>query len=175
MKEELIIDVNQERSRYSGTPHWSSDTRVGVSKQNDHYKTIIINFERRNNELWKKKDMDTEDMTVEIICTTRQQERWCTSLLALVLSMIPLPTNNDFTLITLMIFYGTFSLILLIHYYILIYLINWINSLAPHPSGSLVATGQIGVDPKICLWDTNSMSTIAIIHKCHSRGYYSIF
>jgi hypothetical protein len=47
-------------------------------------------------------------------------------------------------------------------------------SLAPHPSGSLVATGQIGVDPKICLWDTNSMSTIAIIHKCHTRGMRSL-
>lgn len=46
--------------------------------------------------------------------------------------------------------------------------------LAVHPSGSLVATGQIGVDPKICLWDTNSMSTISIIHKCHSRGIASI-
>lgn len=43
-------------------------------------------------------------------------------------------------------------------------------SLALHPEKLLVATGQIGKDPYICVWDTLSVSTVSILKDGHKQG-----
>ncbi|XP_030627441.1 echinoderm microtubule-associated protein-like 6 isoform X2 [Chanos chanos] len=43
-------------------------------------------------------------------------------------------------------------------------------SLALHPEKSLVATGQVGKDPYICVWDTFSVQTVSILKDTHSHG-----
>ncbi|XP_028844275.1 echinoderm microtubule-associated protein-like 6 isoform X1 [Denticeps clupeoides] len=45
-----------------------------------------------------------------------------------------------------------------------------IISLALHPERSLVATGQVGKDPYICVWDTFNRQTISILKDVHSHG-----
>uniref|UniRef100_A0A4W4FP77 HELP domain-containing protein n=1 Tax=Electrophorus electricus TaxID=8005 RepID=A0A4W4FP77_ELEEL len=45
-----------------------------------------------------------------------------------------------------------------------------IISLALHPERSLVATGQVGKDPYICVWDTFSVRTVSILKDAHSHG-----
>ena len=39
-----------------------------------------------------------------------------------------------------------------------------------HPEGHTVATGEIGADPKIVIWDSNSGSTLAVCEGYHTRG-----
>eukprot|EP00002_Diphylleia_rotans_P034049 TRINITY_DN7287_c0_g2_i1.p1 TRINITY_DN7287_c0_g2~~TRINITY_DN7287_c0_g2_i1.p1 ORF type:complete len:2704 (-),score=538.32 TRINITY_DN7287_c0_g2_i1:170-8281(-) len=45
-----------------------------------------------------------------------------------------------------------------------------IISLAVHPEGRLIATGQVGKLPTICIWDTESMQLVSKIQKFHERG-----
>ncbi|XP_031434832.1 echinoderm microtubule-associated protein-like 6 isoform X2 [Clupea harengus] len=45
-----------------------------------------------------------------------------------------------------------------------------IISLALHPERSLVATGQVGKDPFICVWDTFTVQTVSILKDTHSHG-----
>lgn len=46
----------------------------------------------------------------------------------------------------------------------------FVNSLALHPERQLVATGQVGKDPYICVWDTRSCQTVSIMKDTHQRG-----
>ena len=43
-------------------------------------------------------------------------------------------------------------------------------SLALHPEKRLVATGQIGKDPFICVWDSSTLKTESILQGEHQRG-----
>ena len=43
-------------------------------------------------------------------------------------------------------------------------------SLSLHPDRNLVATGQVGKDPYICVWDTTNCKTISILKDNHQRG-----
>ena len=43
-------------------------------------------------------------------------------------------------------------------------------SLSLHPDRKLVATGQVGKDPYICVWDTTNCKTISILKDNHQRG-----
>ena len=44
------------------------------------------------------------------------------------------------------------------------------HSLALHPSKTLVASGQVGKSPFICVWDTTSLDTVSILQGGHERG-----
>jgi len=44
------------------------------------------------------------------------------------------------------------------------------HSLALHPSKTLVASGQVGKSPFICVWDSISLDTISILQGGHERG-----
>lgn len=43
-------------------------------------------------------------------------------------------------------------------------------SLAIHPDKVQVATGQVGKDPFICIWDTYGMQTVSILRDIHTHG-----
>ena len=43
-------------------------------------------------------------------------------------------------------------------------------SLGLHPERVLVATGQVGKDPQICVWDSMSVSTVSILKDGHKQG-----
>lgn len=45
-----------------------------------------------------------------------------------------------------------------------------IISLALHPEKQLVATGQVGKDPYICVWDSRTCQTVSIMKDTHQRG-----
>ncbi|XP_053730292.1 echinoderm microtubule-associated protein-like 6 isoform X1 [Synchiropus splendidus] len=45
-----------------------------------------------------------------------------------------------------------------------------IISLALHPERSLVATGQVGKEPFVCVWDTFSVQTVSLLRDGHSHG-----
>ncbi|XP_006816118.2 echinoderm microtubule-associated protein-like 6 [Saccoglossus kowalevskii] len=45
-----------------------------------------------------------------------------------------------------------------------------IISLALHPERSMVATGQIGKEPYICVWDTYNVQTVSILKDGHQNG-----
>ncbi|KAM6956797.1 echinoderm microtubule-associated protein-like 6 [Aplochiton taeniatus] len=45
-----------------------------------------------------------------------------------------------------------------------------IISLALHPERSLVATGQVGKEPYVCVWDTFSAQTVSLLKDGHSHG-----
>eukprot|EP00163_Fabomonas_tropica_P034258 TRINITY_DN93_c0_g1_i1.p1 TRINITY_DN93_c0_g1~~TRINITY_DN93_c0_g1_i1.p1 ORF type:complete len:2052 (-),score=797.91 TRINITY_DN93_c0_g1_i1:729-6884(-) len=45
-----------------------------------------------------------------------------------------------------------------------------IISLAMHPDGKTVATGQIGKNPKIIVWDSSTMKVLSVIQGFHERG-----
>lgn len=47
-------------------------------------------------------------------------------------------------------------------------------SLALHPERSLVATGQIGKEPFVCVWDSVSLKTVSILQGGHERGVAAI-
>lgn len=55
-------------------------------------------------------------------------------------------------------------------WYFLLCLLSCFSSLALHPERSLVATGQVGKEPYICVWDTFSVQTISILKDGHSHG-----
>ena len=44
------------------------------------------------------------------------------------------------------------------------------HSLALHPNKTLVASGQVGKSPFICVWDSVSLDTISILQGGHERG-----
>ncbi|KAM4607535.1 echinoderm microtubule-associated protein-like 6 isoform 3-T3 [Polymixia lowei] len=45
-----------------------------------------------------------------------------------------------------------------------------IISLALHPDRSLVATGQVGKDPYVCVWDTFTVHTVSLLRDGHTHG-----
>uniref|UniRef100_UPI00398E636F echinoderm microtubule-associated protein-like 6 isoform X3 n=1 Tax=Pristiophorus japonicus TaxID=55135 RepID=UPI00398E636F len=45
-----------------------------------------------------------------------------------------------------------------------------IISLALHPERSLVATGQVGKEPYICIWDTYNVQMVSILKDIHTHG-----
>nr|XP_034966373.1 echinoderm microtubule-associated protein-like 6 [Zootoca vivipara] len=45
-----------------------------------------------------------------------------------------------------------------------------IISLALHPEKTLVATGQVGKDPYICIWDSYNIQTVSILKDAHTHG-----
>ncbi|XP_038631944.1 echinoderm microtubule-associated protein-like 5 isoform X6 [Scyliorhinus canicula] len=45
-----------------------------------------------------------------------------------------------------------------------------IISLALHPERTFVATGQVGKEPHICVWDTYNVQTISILKDVHTHG-----
>ncbi|PRP88610.1 echinoderm microtubule-associated protein-like 6 [Planoprotostelium fungivorum] len=49
-----------------------------------------------------------------------------------------------------------------------------IISLTLHPNGRLVATGQIGKEPSIIIWDAITMETVSICRGLHQRGICSL-
>lgn len=44
------------------------------------------------------------------------------------------------------------------------------RSLTLHPDRLLVATGQIGKAPYICVWDSNTTDTVSILKDGHQNG-----
>jgi microtubule-associated protein-like 6 len=46
--------------------------------------------------------------------------------------------------------------------------------LTVHPNGKYVATGQIGKEPYICVWDATTMETVSLLKGFHSRGISSM-
>ncbi|XP_045921154.1 echinoderm microtubule-associated protein-like 6 [Micropterus dolomieu] len=45
-----------------------------------------------------------------------------------------------------------------------------IISLALHPERSLVATGQVGKDPYVCVWDSFTVQTVSLLRDGHTHG-----
>ncbi|XP_068597059.1 echinoderm microtubule-associated protein-like 6 [Brachionichthys hirsutus] len=45
-----------------------------------------------------------------------------------------------------------------------------IISLALHPERSLVATGQVGKDPYVCVWESFSVQTVSLLRDGHTHG-----
>ncbi|XP_032508137.1 echinoderm microtubule-associated protein-like 6 [Phocoena sinus] len=45
-----------------------------------------------------------------------------------------------------------------------------IISLALHPDKTLVATGQVGKEPYICIWDSYNVQTVSILKDVHTHG-----
>ncbi|MEQ2307499.1 Echinoderm microtubule-associated protein-like 5 [Ameca splendens] len=45
-----------------------------------------------------------------------------------------------------------------------------IISLALHPERVLVATGQVGKEPYICVWDSYTVQTVSILKDVHTHG-----
>lgn len=43
-------------------------------------------------------------------------------------------------------------------------------SLALHPEKLHVATGQVGKEPYICVWDSRTTETVSILKDAHQRG-----
>lgn len=39
-----------------------------------------------------------------------------------------------------------------------------------HPDKVQVATGQVGQDPFICIWDTYALQTVSILRDVHTHG-----
>lgn len=48
------------------------------------------------------------------------------------------------------------------------------SSLALHPDKMLVATGQVGKDPYICVWDAATVQTVSILKDGHKQGVSAI-
>lgn len=44
------------------------------------------------------------------------------------------------------------------------------RSLALHPERVLVATGQVGKEPYICVWDSYTVQTVSILKDVHTHG-----
>ena len=47
-------------------------------------------------------------------------------------------------------------------------------SLALHSDKNLVATGQIGKEPFICVWDSTTIETVSILQGGHERGIAAV-
>ena len=50
------------------------------------------------------------------------------------------------------------------------YVVFSVFSLSLHPDRTLVATGQIGDSPYICVWDSSTTETVSILKDGHSEG-----
>ena len=48
------------------------------------------------------------------------------------------------------------------------------HSLAIHPNKELFATGQIGKDPFICVWNSKTMEMVSILQGGHDRGIATV-
>ena len=60
-------------------------------------------------------------------------------------------------------------------YYITLTVKFFLNcSLSLHNEKTLVATGQVGKSPYICVWDTMTMKTISILKDGHTQGVTSL-
>ena len=46
----------------------------------------------------------------------------------------------------------------------------FLSSLALHPERVLVATGQVGKEPYICVWDSYTVQTVSILKDVHTHG-----
>lgn len=44
------------------------------------------------------------------------------------------------------------------------------GSLALHPERVLVATGQVGKEPYICVWDSYTVQTVSVLKDVHTHG-----
>ena len=51
-----------------------------------------------------------------------------------------------------------------------LFFIIYFYSLAVHPNKELFATGQIGKDPFICVWNSKTMEMVSILQGGHERG-----
>nr|CAB3242507.1 echinoderm microtubule-associated protein-like 6 [Phallusia mammillata] len=49
-----------------------------------------------------------------------------------------------------------------------------IISLAIHPNEQLVATGQVGKEPYICIWNSKTMETVSLLKDQHTHGVASV-
>ncbi|KAK7902027.1 hypothetical protein WMY93_018796 [Mugilogobius chulae] len=47
---------------------------------------------------------------------------------------------------------------------------EFISCLALHPERSLVATGQVGKEPYVCVWDTFTVQTVSLLRDGHTHG-----
>lgn len=47
---------------------------------------------------------------------------------------------------------------------------SFFPSLALHPDRVLVATGQVGKEPYICVWDTYTVQTVSVMKDVHTHG-----
>ncbi|KAI2658968.1 Echinoderm microtubule-associated protein-like 6 [Labeo rohita] len=47
---------------------------------------------------------------------------------------------------------------------------QWSRILALHPDKIQVATGQVGKDPYICVWDSYALTTVSILRDVHTHG-----
>ncbi len=48
------------------------------------------------------------------------------------------------------------------------------SSIALHGDHCIVATGQVGDNPLICVWDTATLQTLSILHGTHTRGVANV-
>lgn len=46
--------------------------------------------------------------------------------------------------------------------------------MALHPDKTMVATGQTGKNPFICVWDTTTMETVSILQDGHQNGVAAV-
>ena len=64
--------------------------------------------------------------------------------------------------------------LLILHYYLQLKILRnklyRIFSLALHPEKLLVATGQVGKDPYICVWNSMTVKTESILKDGHKQG-----
>ena len=54
--------------------------------------------------------------------------------------------------------------------FIIIIIQVFFSSLAIHPEKEFVATGQVGKEPYICVWDSKTTETVSILKDAHQRG-----
>lgn len=55
-------------------------------------------------------------------------------------------------------------------FYLPLFLSSSLCSLALHPERVLVATGQVGKEPYICVWDSYTVQTVSILKDVHTHG-----
>lgn len=48
--------------------------------------------------------------------------------------------------------------------------LSCVLSLALHPDKIQVASGQVGKDPYICVWDSYTLTTVSILRDVHTHG-----
>lgn len=60
--------------------------------------------------------------------------------------------------------------LMILFFYLVIYKHCVFDSLALHPEKVLAATGQVGKQPYICVWNTLSTQTVSILKDGHTHG-----
>lgn len=55
-------------------------------------------------------------------------------------------------------------------FYAKIFYVFFFGSLALHPERVLVATGQVGKEPYICVWDSYTVQTVSVLKDVHTHG-----